>query len=185
MSLSNVGFDDTDIMIHFCFYSKGLKLQNNIIIHSRQIFIRVQLSFLCRVTRGLKSPKGGLRISWWSQSSFWWTLFQVCCTDSVDHFGDLTPPLLIFWLIAKFFLMDIFSGPETTMIIANLGVGGCYWGPKRKIKNWPLNFTQLTAKGYSRHSFLDGVISSSRQICWRLNFKHWKRSLFVNVSIPS
>ena len=72
---------------------------------------------------------------------------------------ELTPPLLIFWLIAKFFLMDIFSGPETTMIIANLGVGGCYWDPKRKIKNWPLNFTQLTAKGYSRHSFLDGFSS--------------------------
>ena len=163
-------------------------MHQNLNWHLFEFWYLFELNYHIRAWRGASFgiPKGGLRISWWSQSSFWWTHFQVCRTGGVDHFWGLTPPLLIFWLIAKFFLMDIFSGPETTMIIAYLGLLGlCKWVPKERLKTDPLNFTQLTAKGYSRHSFLDGVISSSRQICWRLNFKHWKRSLFVNVSIPS
>ena len=98
-----------------------------------------------------------------------------------------------FLMIAKFFLMDTFSGMLYRQRWSFWGFDstsfnflidrkvlfdghifrsrddndhcefgsrrGCYWGPKGKIKNWPLNFTQLTAKGYSRHSFLDGFSS--------------------------
>ena len=117
----------------FCFYSKGLKLQNN--INSRQIPIHSSsIIIFVEGHQRFEIPQGRIKDFLMIAKFFLMDTFSgMLYRQRWSFWGfELTPPLLIFWLIAKFFLMDIFSGPKTTMIIANLGAGGLRMGSQRK-----------------------------------------------------
>ena len=128
-------------------------MHQNLNWHLFEFWYLFELNYHIRAWRGASFgiPKGGLRISWWSQSSFWWTHFQVCRTGGVDHFWGIDSTSFNF-LIDRKVLFDghIFRSRDDNDHCVFGAAGVVQMGPKGEIKNWPPQFYSVDRKGYSR-----------------------------------